>query len=57
MVDALVEIISITVLFQKEPYVSQFVCDSQNFFGYGTRRVGGNIPEDCSILTERHTEK
>ena len=33
------------------------MCDSQNFFGYETRRVGGNNPEDYSILTERHIEK
>ena len=33
------------------------MCDSGNVFGYETRRVGGNIPEDCSILTERHIEK
>ena len=34
------------------------MCDSGNFFGYETRRrVGGNIPEDYSILTERHIEK
>ena len=33
------------------------MCDSRNFFGYEKRRVGGNIPEDCSILTERHIEK
>ena len=48
---------SVTVLFQKEPQVSQFVCDSRNFFGYETRRVGGNIHEDCSMLTERDIEK
>ena len=45
---------SVAVLFQREPWVSQFVCDSGNFFGYETRRVGGNIPEDYYILTERH---
>ena len=33
------------------------MCDSGNFFGYETRRVGGNIPGDYSILTERHIEK
>ena len=33
------------------------MCDSRNFFGYETRRVGGNIPEDYSILSERHIEK
>ena len=33
------------------------MCDSGNFFGYETRRVGGNTPEDYSILTERHIEK
>ena len=44
------DMMSVTVLSQKEPQVSQFVCDSQNFFGYEKRRVGGNIPEDCSIL-------
>ena len=35
----------------------QFVCDSRNFFGYKTGRVGGSIREDYSTLTERHTEK
>ena len=48
---------SVTVLFQKEPKVSQFVCDSRNFFGYETRRVGGSIHEDYSILSERQIEK
>ena len=48
---------SVTVLLQKEPWVSQFVFDSRNFFGYETRRVGGNIHEDYSIITERHIEK
>ena len=48
---------SVAVLFQNEPLVSQFVCDSQNFFGYETRRVGGNIHEDYSMLTERDIEK
>ena len=43
---------SVTVLFQKEPSVSQFVCDSRNFFGYETRRVGGSIHEDYPMLTE-----
>ena len=33
------------------------MCDSRNSFGYETRRVGGNIPEDYSILSERHIEK
>ena len=33
------------------------MCDSQNFFGYETRRVGGNIHEDYSMLTERDIEK
>ena len=33
------------------------MCDSRNFFGYETRRVGGNIHEDCSMLTERDIEK
>ena len=33
------------------------MCDSQNFFGYKTRRVGGNIHEDYSMLTERDIEK
>ena len=28
-----------------------------NFFGYETRRVGGNIHEDFSMLTERDIEK
>ena len=37
--------------------VAIYVCDSQNFFGYETRRVGGNIHEDYSMLTERHIEK
>ena len=48
---------SVTVLFQKEPSVSQFVCDSRNFFGYETRRVGGSIHEDYPMLTERDIEK
>ena len=48
---------SVAVLFQKEPWVSQFVCNSQNFCGYETRRVGGNIHEDYSMLTERDMEK
>ena len=33
------------------------MCDSRNFFGYETRRVGGNIHEDYSMLTERDIEK
>ena len=33
------------------------MCDSQNFFGYETRQVGGNIHEDYSMLTERDIEK
>ena len=33
------------------------MCDSRNFFGYETKRVGGNIHEDYNILTERHIEK
>ena len=33
------------------------MCDSRNFFGYETRRVGGNIHEDYSIITERDIEK
>ena len=48
---------SVTVLFQKEPSVSQFVCDSRNFFGYETRRVGGSIHEDYPMLSERDIEK
>ena len=48
---------SVAVPFQKEPLVSQFVCDSRNFFGYESRRVGGNIHEDYSMLTERDIEK
>ena len=48
---------SVTVLFQKEPSVSQFVCDSRNFFGYETRRVRGSIHEDYPMLTERDIEK
>ena len=51
------DIMSVTVLFQKEPQVSQFVCDSRNFFGYEIRRAAGNIPENCSISTERDIEK
>ena len=31
--------------------------DSRNFFGYETRRVGGNIHEDYSMLTKRDIEK
>ena len=31
--------------------------DSRNFFGYETRRVGGNIHEDYPMLTERDIEK
>ena len=41
---------SIVVLFQNEPSVLQFVSDSENFFGYGNRRVRRNIPEDYSTL-------
>ena len=33
------------------------MCGSRNFFGYETRRVGGNIHEDYSMLTERDIEK
>ena len=33
------------------------MCDSRNFFGYETRRVGGNIHADYSMLTERDSEK
>ena len=33
------------------------MCNSRNFFGYETRRVGGNIHEDFSMLTERDIEK
>ena len=33
------------------------MCNSQNFFGYETRKVGGSIHEDCSMLTERDIEK
>ena len=33
------------------------MCNSRNFFGYETRRVGGNIHEDYSMLTERDMEK
>ena len=33
------------------------MCDSRNFFGYKTRRVGGNIHEDYSMLTERDIGK
>ena len=33
------------------------MCNSRNFFGYETRRVGGNIYEDYSLLTERDIKK
>ena len=33
------------------------MCDSRNFFGYETKRVGGNIHEDHSMLTDRDIEK
>ena len=33
------------------------ICVQFSKFGYETRRVGGNIHEDCSMLTERDIEK